>query len=98
VVEATFPPFIPGNQPLQDSCRKVRDFFDHYILNGRKKVCFGTNGTAAPYVRITGQLFFDAHHMTTPPRGKQNCITNEKMKSYTCWEIHPVMAISFIRK
>jgi len=98
VVEATFPPFIKGNRPLQDSCRRVRDFFDHYILKGRKKTCFGTNGIPAPHVRIVGQLFFDAHHMSAPPRGKQNCITREKMKSYTCWEIHPVMAIGFIRK
>ena len=98
VVEATFPPFITGNKALQDSCRKVRDFFDHYILKGRKKVCFGTDGAAAPYVKVTGQLFFDAFHMNTQPRGKNNCITKEKMKSYTCWEIHPIMAIGFIKK
>jgi len=98
VVEATFPPFIEGNKALQDSCRKVRDFFDHHILKGKKKACFGTDDVTAPYVKITGQLFFDAHHMTTLPRGKQNCITKEKMKSYTCWEIHPIMAIGFIRK
>lgn len=98
VVEATFPPFIEGNKALQDSCRKVRDFFDRYILKGKKKACFGTDGASAPYVKITGQLFFDAFHMTTPPRGKQSCITKEKMKSYTCWEIHPIMAIGFIRK
>jgi len=98
VVEATFPPFITGNKALQDSCRKVRDFVDHYILKGKKKACFGTDGASAPYVKITGQLFFDAFHMTTPPRGKQHCITKEKMKSYTCWEIHPIMAIGFILK
>jgi len=98
VVEATFPPFITGNKALQDSCLKVRNFFDHHILKGKKKACFGTDGTSAPYVKITGQLFFDAFHMTTPPRGKQSCITKEKMKSYTCWEIHPIMAIGFIRK
>ena len=98
VVEATYPPFIIGNKALQDSCKKVRDFFDRYILKRMKKACFGSDGITAPYVKITGQLFFDAYHMTTPPRGKQNCITKEKMKSYTCWEIHPIIAISFIRK
>ncbi|MGA2824338.1 MAG: hypothetical protein ABSE72_12530 [Bacteroidales bacterium] len=98
VVEATYPPFIKGNKALQDSCNKVRDFFDRHILKGMKKACFGSNGIPAPYVKITGQLFFDAYHMTTPPRGKQNCITKEKMKSYTCWEIHPIMSICFIRK
>jgi len=98
VIEATFPPFITGNKALQDSCHKVRDFFDHYVLKGKKKACFGTDGASAPYVKITGQLFFDAFHMTTPPRGKQHCITKEKMKSYTCWEIHPIMSIGFIRK
>jgi hypothetical protein len=98
VIEATFPPFIPGNKALQDSCRKVRDFFDSHILKGKKKACFGYDGASAPYVKITGQLFFDAFHMNTQPRGKQHCTTKEKMKSYTCWEIHPVIAISFIRK
>jgi hypothetical protein len=98
VIEATYPSFITGNKALQDSCRKVRDFFDRYILKGKKKACFGNDGTSAPYVRITGQLFFDAFHMNTQPRGKQNCITKERMKSYTCWEIHPIMAIGFIRK
>jgi hypothetical protein len=96
VVEATYPPFIHGNKALQDSCRKVRNFFDHNILNGLKKACFNSN--SAPYVRITGQLFFDAHHMTTAPRGKQNCTTKEKMKSYTCWEIHPILTIGFVRR
>jgi len=97
IIEATFPPFINGNNALQDSCRKVRDFFDHFILKGKSKVCFGTNGFPAPYVKITGQLFFDAYHMNTPPRGKQNCINQNKMKSYTCWEIHPIIAISMVK-
>ncbi|MCX6248997.1 MAG: hypothetical protein NTW10_14825 [Bacteroidetes bacterium] len=95
VVEAAYPPFIKGNVTLQDSCRKVRDFFDHFILKGRKKVCFGNKNHTSPYVKITGQLFFDAFHVNTPPRGKQNSV-NEKMKSYTCWEIHPITSISFV--
>jgi hypothetical protein len=98
VVEATFPSFIMNNKALQDSCRRVRDFFDHHIMKGQKKTCFGTDGIPAPYVKITGQLFFDAFHMKTQPRGKQNCITKEKMKSYTCWEIHPILSIGFVRK
>jgi hypothetical protein len=98
VVEATFPPFITGNKALQDSCKKVRDFFDKYVLKGKKKACFGSNDAHAPYVKITGQLFFDAFHMNTPPRGKQNCVTKEKMKSYTCWEIHPILSIGFVMK
>jgi hypothetical protein len=40
--------------------------------------------------------FFDAYLMNTLPRGKQNDITHEKMKSYTCWEIHPIIAINII--
>ena len=98
IIEATFPPFIKGNSALQDSCRKVRAFIDHFILKGKKKVCFGTDGFPAPYAKITGQLFFDAFHMNTIPRGKQNCVTKNKMKSYTCWEIHPIIAISIINK
>jgi hypothetical protein len=96
VVEATYPPFISGNKALQDSCKKVRNFFDKNILKGMKKACY--DGNSAPYVKITGQLFFDAHHMTTAPRGKQNCTTKEKMKSYTCWEIHPILAIEMIHR
>lgn len=98
IVEATFPPFIKGNDALRDSCKRVRDFFDKYILKGSKKACFGTGDADAPYVKITGQLFFDAFHMNTQPRGKQNCVTKEKMKSYTCWEIHPILSIGFINK
>jgi hypothetical protein len=98
IVEATWPPFIKGNKALQDSCRKVRDFFDKNILKGHKKVCYGSSDARSPYVKITGQLFFDAHHMTTAPRGKQNSVTKEPMKSYTCWEIHPIISIAFARK
>jgi hypothetical protein len=98
VVEATYPLFIKGNKALQDSCNKVREFFDRNILKGKKKACFGSNDRPAPRVKITGQLFFDAFHMTTPPRGKQNCITKEKMRSYTCWEIHPIISISYSRE
>ena len=97
VIEATYPPFINGNSALQDSCRKVRDFFDRYILKSRKKACFGNNGIPATYVKITGQLFFDAFHVNTPPRGKQNT-AKEKIKSYSCWEIHPITSISFIKE
>jgi hypothetical protein len=92
VIEATYPPFVTGNDALRDSCRKVRDFFDQQILKGRKKASFGGKEKAVHRVRITGQLFFDAFHINTPPRGKQNS-AHEKMKSYTCWEIHPVISI-----
>ena len=98
IVEATYPPFIKRNNALHDSCTKVREFFDKNILKGRKKVCYGSDDALSPYVKITGQLFFDAHHLTTAPRGKQNSVTKEKMKSYTCWELHPIVSIAFARK
>jgi hypothetical protein len=92
VIEATYPPFIDGNDALRDSCKRVRDFFDQQVLNGRKKASFGGKDNPGIHVRITGQLFFDAYHVNTPPRGKQKS-AHEKMKSYTCWEIHPVISI-----
>ena len=98
IVEATYPPFIKGNQRLQDSCKKVRDFFEEMILCGKNIIGFGTHGKKAPLVQITGQLFFDAHHMNSVPRGKSNPKTKEKMHSYSCWELHPVISISEIRK
>lgn len=96
VVESTWPPFIHDNDRLLDSCRKVRTFFDERYLQGRKIACFGTQRHPAPHLRITGQLFFDAHHMNTGPRGKQNPKTKQKMKSYTCWEIHPIISVQEI--
>jgi hypothetical protein len=98
VVEVPFPPFIKGNKMLKDSVQAARDFFDDKILKGKKHACFGTKNKPAPFVRITGQLFFDAHHINTEPRGKQNSDTKQKMKSYTCWEIHPVFSVSTARK
>ena len=41
------------------------------------------------YVKVTGQLFFDAVHLNEKPRGKKG------MHSYTEWELHPVMNIEF---
>ncbi len=94
VVEVPYPPFIHGNKMLQDSVQAVRNFFDEKILKGKKHASFGTEEKPALLVKITGQLFFDAHHINTDPRGKQNSDTKEKMKSYTCWEIHPVFSVS----
>jgi hypothetical protein len=95
IVEATWPPFILNDPVLRDSCRKVRDFFDDFILKGKKKTDFGSGDDPAPRVKITGQLFFDASHLNSPPRGKQNH-HKQKMKSYTCWELHPIISIGFI--
>jgi hypothetical protein len=48
-----------------------------------------------PYMKITGQLFYDDAHVGDQPRGKQNPKTHEKMKAKTLWEIHPVTGIEF---
>jgi len=94
IVEVPIPDFVK-NKALSDSCAKVRKFIRHHMLFGKEPAIEGTILLHPAYVKITGQLFLDSAHLGNKPRGKRNRDTGEPMKSYTCWEIHPVIHIEF---
>lgn len=79
------------DEKLREKCRVVREFVKEKFLRG-KEPCAGNIMKHKMYVEITGQLFFDAPHLKGHPRGKKG------MKSYTCWEIHPVTSIRFVKE
>jgi hypothetical protein len=91
VVEIPDSDFV-SDPNLKQKCAKAREFVVSRLLNGQQPTTAGNKMTHPAYVTITGQLFFDGTHMNGPPRGKRG------MHSYTCWELHPVIAISFAPK
>lgn len=88
VIEVPLPKFI-SDPNLAAECEKVREFIKTKILAGKEPGTAGNKLTHPVYVKVTGQLFFDATHLKGNPRGKRN------MKSYTPWELHPIISISF---
>jgi hypothetical protein len=42
-----------------------------------------------PYVKLVGQLFFDASHASGVKRGRRG------QKAPSAWEIHPIMHLEF---
>ena len=78
------------DEKLRAKCKVVREFIKEKFLRGKEPGA-GNVMEHKMYVEITGQLFFDAPHLNGIPRGKKG------MKSYTCWEIHPVTAIKFVK-
>jgi hypothetical protein len=100
IVEVPYPPFV-DDPALKDSCDKVRTFIREKLLGGNEP---GTRGNIMQhhvYVKVKGQLFFDAAHLrndgTTDPRGKQGHAPTP-MHSYTAWELHPVISMTFAKK
>jgi hypothetical protein len=88
VTEVPFPEFV-RDSALAQKCEIVRRFIKDNLLRGREPGTRGNKLEHAVYVTITGQLFFDLPHVKGNPRGKRG------MKSYTPWEIHPIIGISF---
>jgi hypothetical protein len=79
---------LPKNFPaLEETLRKVRMKIAENIGKIPKKAS-NNNGTSIP-VKISGSLFYDAHH-----RGSFGGQGN--IKSTTVWEIHPVTSIIFL--
>lgn len=102
IVEIPYPEFIT-NATLKILCEKNRDYIRKNIFKNEKMdpSSGGKSVEKGVYVRVTGQLFYDAHHageMRNPDklkrkyRGKQGDGPSE-MHSYTAWEIHPVTNI-----
>jgi hypothetical protein len=91
IIEVPLAKFV-SDPALRDKCGKVREFVRDNLLKGREPGTSGNKIGRAVYVTVTGQLFFDATHVKGSPRGKKG------MKSYTPWELHPVISMKFAPK
>ena len=102
IVEIPYKAFA-NNKELKDLCDKNRLFVRNKILRDKNKEP-STSGNVMQsfvYVRVTGQLFYDAIHASTMrnKNPKKNKYRGKKgMSSYTAWEIHPVTDIVFAPK
>jgi hypothetical protein len=91
VIEVPYGKFVPDHV-LAKECDAVRQFIREKMLNAKEPGTKGNSLDHAVYVTIKGQSFFDTPHLKGKPRGKRD------MKSYTPWEIHPVISIGFAPK
>lgn len=82
------------SKEIRDSAKKVREFIRSKLLKG-KEPGGGNVMDHPPYVKVTGQLFYDDAHVGDRPRGKKDRKHNKVMHAATLWEIHPVTAIEF---
>ncbi len=89
IVEVPYPDFV-SDPVLKEQCRKIRETIRVHMLDNKQPPANGKKLKKAVQVRITGQLFFDASHMGSEPRGKQ------KMKAVNCWEIHPLTHLEIV--
>jgi hypothetical protein len=97
IIEVPFPDFVLNNNALQDSVAIARKFIDQIVLKGIDTNTRGKAIIPAVYVKITGQLFFDGVHLKGGNlRGKSVGNVKNKMHSYTCWEVHPVMSLKIV--
>jgi hypothetical protein len=107
IVEIPYEAFV-SNPELKSLCQKNRSFIRKRLLKDENKEpsTAGTIMQSEVYVKVTGQLFYDAIHatqMSNPDpakrkyRGKKGT-SKTPMHSYTAWEIHPVTNIEFAPK
>jgi hypothetical protein len=97
IVEVSYPdPRFVKDPDLANSCAKVREFIRTNMLKGKEPGTAGNKILHPCHVIITGQLFFDAVHLGASKKGTYR--GKQGMKSYTCWEIHPVISIKFAPK
>lgn len=86
IVEAPDPDQISDNDELKNRATEVRQTLDSLPAG----IFTGKAGTAAIAVKVTGQLFLDAHHISRGNpggnRGTKHCATN-------VWEIHPITGL-----
>lgn len=107
IVEIPYEEFV-SNPELKALCSKNRLFIRTRLLhNANKQPSGGGNIMQSEvYVKITGQLFYDASHagqMANPDPSKRSYRGKKgnsptPMHSYTAWEIHPVTNILFTAK
>lgn len=102
IVEIPASEFV-SNKTLKDLCIKNRKFIRKDILKSEIQEPKNDGSTLEKgiYVKVTGQLFYDAHHageMRNPDKTKRKYRGKmgdgpSAMHSYTAWEIHPVTNI-----
>jgi hypothetical protein len=96
IVEVPNPaPQFVKDTVLSNACAKVRDLIRIKMLKGKEPGTAGNKMTHPCHVTITGQLFFDAVHLGASLNGTYR--GKKGMKSYTCWEIHPITSIKFVQ-
>ena len=94
IVEVPKPELVPDSSAaLRPVFQRVRDIIKAKMLNGQEPSGTGNLMAHPPYVRVTGQLFFDDSHASHPEqRGRKG------MPAATAWEVHPVTALAFAPK
>jgi hypothetical protein len=97
VIEVPYPEFIFSDEALKARIVKARQFVINELLNNHHPNTKATALRPAVHVAITGQLFFDGSHLKGNPRGKQDPDYKIPMKSYNCWEIHPVAELKLLK-
>jgi len=85
IVEVPCPAFVKPR--LRSRVGDVRAFVLAELPGGREASAAGRPIKPARFVRLRGQLFYDANHFGGEPRGKLG------MKAATIWEVHPVVAM-----
>jgi hypothetical protein len=73
---------------VRDSARVVRRWLQG-LTHDHEPSTGGSLMGGPPYVKVVGQLFFDASHTSGPKRGRRG------QKARSAWEIHPIMHIEF---
>jgi hypothetical protein len=96
IVEIPYSQFIT-DPTLKDSAEGRRAFIRQRLLKGKEPSISGSVMQSSVYVKVTGQLFYDAIH-AAQMRGPKPMYRGKKgMHSYTAWELHPVMDIEFAK-
>ncbi len=96
IVEIPYSDFIK-NTMLKDSANGRRAFVRDRLLKGKEPSRTGSVMQSAVYVKVTGQLFYDAIH-AAQMKGSNPMYRGKKgMHSYTAWELHPVKDIEFAK-
>ncbi len=93
IVEVPNPdPAFVSSSDLRPLSQASRQLIKSRMLRNQEPSSRGSVMAHPPFVKITGQLFYDDSHVGDPPRGKK------KMHAATLWELHPVTQISFAPK
>ena len=96
IVEIPYAEFIDA--ALKDSSANARRFIRSRLLKDKEPTSGGNVMQGTVYVKVTGQLFYDAIH-ASQMRGANPKYRGKAgpgpMHSYTAWELHPVTHIEF---
>jgi hypothetical protein len=83
---------LNANATTRQLAGLMRQWVREKLLRGKEASSSGNRMIHPPYVKVTGQLFYDDSHVGDAPRGKRG------IKATTLWEIHPVTVLGFAQK